>query len=292
MLHKSIALFSSGSCAVKHEDYDKTIAFFEKELSTALIHQEDLYKYTSPQRRADILLEYIANPSIDILWAFRGGEGSADVIPFLEKHADTIKLAKPKLIIGFSDITALLIYFSQRFAWPVIHGPGAFQYCANLDEISKANVLQLLNQEYKTALLTDLNPLNTAAKNYQHNNEFYLTGGNLSLLSISVKDEWELNATNKWIVVEEVDEKAHVVLRNLKYLKRVGIFDKARGLILGAMTHYDANIESRIDRGLQYFADEMELPVFRSRQFGHHAANHPLPFYLPVKLDKNYLVLC
>ena len=57
----------------------------------------------------------------------RGGEGSADLIPMLHEKQNAIKKLPPKLIMGFSDITALLLYFSQHYNWPVIHGFNARQ---------------------------------------------------------------------------------------------------------------------------------------------------------------------
>jgi muramoyltetrapeptide carboxypeptidase len=73
------------------------------------------------QRAADFNAIY-ADRSVKAVFAVRGGWGSARILPYLD--FDTIR-ANPKLLIGFSDITALHMAFAARAGFTTIHGPNA-----------------------------------------------------------------------------------------------------------------------------------------------------------------------
>ncbi|MBA2772211.1 MAG: LD-carboxypeptidase, partial [Sphingomonas sp.] len=72
-------------------------------------------------RAADVNAMY-ADESVRAVFAVRGGWGSARILPYLD--FDLIR-ANPKLLIGFSDITALHLAFAARAGFPTIHGPNA-----------------------------------------------------------------------------------------------------------------------------------------------------------------------
>src|SRR3546814_3879230 len=72
-------------------------------------------------RAADINAMY-ADDSVRAVFAVRGGWGCARILPYLDY--DLIR-ANPKLLIGFSDITALHMAFAARAGFATIHGPNA-----------------------------------------------------------------------------------------------------------------------------------------------------------------------
>ena len=76
---------------------------------------ENCWHKSTAQQRAARLVEYLLNPDVDIIWSLRGGEGSADLLPFLEAHKGQISVPITKKMLGFSDFTVLLNYFSQKF---------------------------------------------------------------------------------------------------------------------------------------------------------------------------------
>jgi muramoyltetrapeptide carboxypeptidase len=87
-------------------------------------HLSDRFGYLAGQdrdRAADLNAMY-ADDEVRAVFAVRGGWGSARILPFL----DFARIrARPKLLIGFSDITALHLAFAARAGFPTIHGPNA-----------------------------------------------------------------------------------------------------------------------------------------------------------------------
>ncbi len=274
----TIALFTSGSPTINQNDADRAVQFCNSQLNLNAVYDQSAKGYTTPEQRAAFFLHYLKDPSIKMLWALRGGEGTADIIPYLHQHKNEILKLIPKPIIGFSDITALLIYFSQQYDWPVFHGPGLMQLVdKKINQQSIASVLDLIFKD-KYNFDLDLSPLNELATQTKIP-EAKLTGGNLTLLTISIKDIWEINCDNKIIFIEDVSEKPHAIYRSLKYLQRIGKFEKAKAIILGDFLG-DNPVASaaEYDRVLQYFARDIELPVYRSERFGHGLWNLILPF--------------
>lgn len=246
-----------------------------------ITYQHDLTDALPPKQKADILLEYIFDDSIDTIWAIRGGEGSADVIPYLHAYHDQIQQLPVKTLMGYSDITALVIYFSQTYHWRCIHGGGALQW-------SNGHLPYDCQQTYDNQLLQghlpDM-PLHEAI--YLNNQPLpkqasYLTGGNLSLLNISIQDIWQLNTDNKIVLIEEVKEPIHAINRSLKYLLRIGVFDKARCLIIGDCSQDEHTHE--LHQTLRRFAHNCPCPVIKTHSFGHSSFNYPWALYQPYTL--------
>src|SRR5215475_7431910 len=84
----------------------------------------DKARYTAGDdlRRAAELTRAFADPEIKAVWAARGGYGSMRLFDLLD--GDLIGRS-PKIFIGYSDMTALSLYFYRRFGWVTFHGPMA-----------------------------------------------------------------------------------------------------------------------------------------------------------------------
>lgn len=290
---KAIALCCPASRPHNPADTEAVIQFVKKTFSCTVYSEKDTTTYLPPAERAEILMRYFQDPDIELIWALRGGEGSADLIPFFEQHRTLLKTLPKKTILGFSDITALLLYFYQEYEWPVIHGPCALDLCKDqLSEVCKNTLLDLL-MGTKSAFAIPLEPMNAAAlKNTTL--QTLLTGGNLSLLNISIKDVWEIKTEQRLLFVEDANEKPHVVLRTLKYLQHISKLNPIQGLLLGDFIGNAANPNPDAQtwhRYLQRFAEPCPFPVFCCKGFGHGFENYPLPLYKPVTLKDHWLQL-
>lgn len=253
-------------------------------------YDQHTFRSTLPSRRAEIFLSYLQDDSIKAIWSVRGGEGTADIIPFLEANARSIKVLKPKPLIGFSDFTAVLVYFNQRFDWPVMHAIGVRQmHRRSVDQMSELLTLDWLMDGKKVLKIRGLNPLNRAAV-APGALTGEMIGGNLSLIQISIQDIWELKAAGKIVLLEEVGEKPYRVARTLKYLQRINFFAGAKAIILAGFDFPDlTKFESQMmDRSMQEiltrFARDCHCPVLFSEVIGHGKVNYPVPFYVPATL--------
>jgi muramoyltetrapeptide carboxypeptidase len=259
-----------------------TKEYFQGTYGLAAVYDSHTYTPMSATKRAEALLAYLLDDDITAIWSLRGGEGSADIIPFLESNRQAIKCAKPKLLLGFSDFTPLLIYFYQHYGWPTIHAPGARQFHENtVDAQSEAMIFDwLLNQSHDINI--PLQPLNLAAHQLQKIKAPVL-GGNLSLVHIGINDIWEAKLQNSILLLEEINEKPHKIARTLKYFQRIGMLDHVKAIILAGCNFVDpAMNKSSIDsmlRMLHRFSQDCAFPVLYTEHVSHLQFNYPVPLY-------------
>lgn len=233
---------------------------------------EALFSANTVGKRFAHLEAALLNPDTKMIWSLRGGYGSAQLIPLLEK------MPKPKIhkwLMGFSDITALHLFFQQCWGWPTIHGPQAASLVDVLDEESVTRLHSFLTTQ-KNISFQDLVPLNSTAKKTRAIIA-PITGGNLSLLQTSIGTSWELESRDKIVLIEDIGERAYRTDRTLLHLKQSQVLDGAKAILLGDFS--DCNEPDGTDltnAALQNFADSLDIPVLRIAHVGHSASNWPL----------------
>ncbi len=289
----TVALTCPGSVCIDAQHPLLAQDYLLKNYQLQSVFNQETTEKTSPKARADILLSYLFDDNIKLIAALRGGEGTADILPYLHQHFDDIKKLKPKPLLGLSDFTALLIYFDQYYQWPVIHGPSPLQFALNrVEPETEIATMDLLFGNPHTMALQTLSPLNACAQETQCI-EAMLTGGNLSLIDISIKDIWEIETKHKILFFEDVNEKAHKIIRFLKYFSRIGLFKEVKAIILGDFTsdpigfteaEQDIN-KKNILNILKSFADHHQLPVLYTPHIGHGKMNMPLVYHTPYRLE-------
>jgi muramoyltetrapeptide carboxypeptidase len=278
-----IALTCPGSRCDSQHQVIQTAEYLTQKYQLRSCYQKETFEPHPAKTRAEILCQYLFDPNIRLIWMLRGGEGSADLIPMLHEKQNAIKKLPPKLIMGFSDITALLLYFSQHYNWPVIHGFNARQLALQtISPLSEKLTFDFLFNG-KCDLTLPLEPLNAAAEKNQQLTGF-ITGGNLSLINISVQDTWEIQTKDKLLFLEDVNEKPHAVLRTLKYFDRVGLFKNIQAVILGQFICAE-NQNKVMQRTLKKWSQTVDKPIWRTSHIGHGKDNAPIPFYRKCHLD-------
>ncbi len=224
-----------------------------------------------------------------MIWSLRGGYGSMRLIPHMMKWK---KPKAPKLFMGFSDVTALHIFFGQHWGWPTIHGRNVSSMSPEKKSKDRKDVASLLlgkkeNLEYK-----NLKPMNELAKK-AGTIKGEVSGGNLKLLQTSIKTSWELNARGKILFMEDVGERGYAVDRMLEQLWQAGISHKGpRALVLGDFsegTEKDGRDLTAV--ALQRFADRAPYPVFKGMKCGHGDINFSLPLGTKAELSERTLTV-
>ena len=235
--------------------------------------------------RLDHLIKALTAKDSAAIWCFKGGYGTAKLIPMLAK----IKPPTPKTLIGFSDITALHLFLNQEWGWPTLHAPVLWQLLHGKVEPSSAEkVKQFLLQKHAPKF--KLKPLNAAAKDYSGSAQ--IIGGNLALLQTSIGTMWEAKPKGKFLFIEEVDEHAYRVDRMLQHLKQAGVFAGVKGVLLGDFTFDTLPDEvKKIDTLLKAGAADFPAPVFRLANIGHGKINDPLVLGAKAQIRKNMLTL-
>ncbi len=244
---------------------------------------QDLLSANSYERRLAHLIDALININSKAIWCLKGGYGTAELIPALQE------LTPPhtqKLVIGFSDITALHLFLTQEWGWQTVHGPVLWQItkkCISPDSIER--IMDLLKGNL-TALTHSLEPCN---KHKTESLNGTLTGGNLKLLQTSIGTSWQAVTKDKILLIEEVDESAYRIDRTLLHMKQAGIFDNIRALLIGDMEQEPGSCETT-DAVLARFAGSLHVPAYRIRDVGHAREHRPIILNSDVTVQDNRLI--
>lgn len=249
------------------------------------------YHSNSDEKRFEQLKAALLNESENsIIWILRGGYGSARLLDELDK----LPIPKhQKVFIGFSDVTALHLFLSQKWGWKTIHGAGISQLVDKkwaVDNFLK--IAEMIHNPTQSPLfLNDLKPLNLLASKAENNAlHGQLTGGNLTIFESSIGTRWQAKTADKIVFLEEIGEKGYRIDRSLYHCYQAGIFDKVKAVILGQFQLPD---DQTISIALHRFADEMNqknISVFKSEQFGHGSTNYPLVYKAEAVIEGNNLI--
>lgn len=299
--HCVVALVCTGTPCSSESEPKEAAIYLMKHYGVQVRYHTDTYHSLPARARADILMRYLMDERVDVIWSMRGGEGTADILPYLELQARLLRQSSSKLLIGFSDFTPLLIYFHQRYAWPVIHGIGARQLPKRtINHLSETMTLNWLRNISDQIEISSLKPLNFSAY-VPAKIQGRIVGGNLSLLQISIGDIWQFDVRGKIVLLEEVNEKPYKVIRTLKHLHRIGFFEGVKAILLAGFdfpnlttVENDTMHRSMLHVFLQ-FGREISIPLFYTALIGHGQTNYPVPFYADVELvcgEKPLLRIC
>jgi muramoyltetrapeptide carboxypeptidase len=237
---------------------------------------------TDQQRLADFQLA-INQPSIKAILPLRGGYGCSRILDQIDFSP---LFTYPKWIIGFSDITAILVHLDS-IGISAIHGPMPHNYMQEGGDEALEKLHQLLFEGHFSIELK-VHPLNKLGEISAP-----LIGGNLSLLVHLLGSSSFPNPAGKILVIEEIGEKLYHVDRMLVQLKRAGVFKQLAGLLVGGFTDCkEANL--RMGRSVEELilehTAECNFPIVFDFPIGHIPNNYPLPFgkkiNLLVKKDK------
>lgn len=185
--------------------------------------------------RAAALLELAVDPSIDVIWAARGGYGAARLLPMLEQLTTTSGIPPRKLLVGYSDITVLHEFLRKRWGWSTLHAPmpAADLSVINSDEwratveLVKGTRPSLSYEQPCLKFITSLPAKSLAAE---------LIGGNLSLWASLMGTAYQPSARGKFLFLEDLSEPFYRIDRMFTQVVQSGCMDGALGLILGDFT--------------------------------------------------------
>ncbi|WP_430411378.1 S66 peptidase family protein [Kordia sp.] len=174
--------------------------------------------------------QFLDDEQIDAIWCARGGYGTIRVIDALDFSRF---VAKPKWIIGYSDVTVLHSK-AQQLNFETLHASMPINVAKNSTE-SIESLRKVLFSE----------PLNytipSVSYNKKGNAKGELIGGNLSMLYSMTGSDLNLDTKGKILFLEDLDEYLYHIDRMLMNLKRNGYFDGLAGLIIGGMTDMHDN---------------------------------------------------
>jgi muramoyltetrapeptide carboxypeptidase len=230
------------------------------------------------ERRLAELQQALSDSAIKAVLVARGGYGSGRLLPPLEKWSAP---REPKILLGYSDISSLLIFAQQRWGWVTFHGP-----------VVAKDIGDRLGERGQSSLkraLTDPQPLGCLKPEgmvtlHPGKARGPLVGGCLSLINCTLGTPYQLKTEGCILYLEDVGELLYSLDRMLTHLRQAGLFKKVRGLLIGPLKDAHDSPEV-IEEMLKDVLGDLAVPMLFGFPSGHTEDSLTIPLGLPVTLD-------
>jgi muramoyltetrapeptide carboxypeptidase len=242
------------------------------------------------ERAVDVNAMY-ADSDVRAILAIRGGWGCARILPFLDY---AVIRANPKLLIGYSDITALHLAVAARGGAITLHAPnGASAWGAQ-------SVTSFKEIAFDGAMPTYSNPAATEDRLAQRKWRVQtitpgvargrLLGGNLTVLTALVGTPYFPDFRGAILLLEDVDEAEYRVDRMLTQLALAGILSSVAGVVFGHCTDCKGSSSGvyggfTISDVLRQHLGALGVPAFQGSFFGHLENQFTLPLGTLAEID-------
>lgn len=254
-------------------------------------HVFDRYGYlagTDVDRAADLNAMF-ADSSVNAIMAMHGGWGCARLLPLLDY--DLIR-RNPKVLVGYSDITALLLGIYAQTGLVTMHGPvGAVTwnpFTVNYlrQTLMEAQAVLMDNPHDKGDLLaqakdriTTLHPGKARGR---------LLGGNLTVLSHLMGSKYLPDWKGSILFLEDVGEDVYRMDRMITQLKLAGVLDEISGFVFGKCTDCDPGKGYGSLTMEDLFRDHivpLKKPAYSGAMIGHITHKFTVPVGIEAEID-------
>jgi muramoyltetrapeptide carboxypeptidase len=233
----------------------------------------------SDRRRAEALTAALQEDDTRAVWCIRGGYGSARLLRLL----DLPRLRRrPKLLIGFSDVTALLMQLARPGGFVTIHGPVVVQ----LPRL-RAGDLRWLETLLFAPHAPQCVPLGRVRTLAPGTAEGVLAAGNLAILASLAGTPFAPDLRGAVLCLEDVNEEAYRLDRLFWQIGTAGLLNGVRGVVVGELTDCTPAGTGRHSarRVLERAVAALGVPALSGAAFGHGRRNLALPVGVRVRLD-------
>lgn len=250
--------------------------------SSGIFSQEGYLAGSDAQRLRD-LQGAIQDPTVDAILCARGGFGATRLLPQLELNEIA---AANKLIVGFSDITALHSLWAKAGVRS-LHAPMVAALGKSSEGIRGRWIEALEHPELP--LTWELEAFESAGNGAV---EGRLIGGNLAVLGALNGTPYAPPLDGAILFFEDVGERPYRIDRMLTTLSQAGWFDRIGGLILGAFTEGDPGPDGvSIEEVMLRQFEGASFPVLTGFPAGHIDENMPLPLGATARIVGNRLLV-
>lgn len=228
------------------------------------------------QRAADFNAQ-LADPTVKAIWCARGGYGTVRIIDLIDFD---LLLSNPKWIIGFSDVTVLHNHINT-LQMQTLHAIMAFSVPTCTAESISSLKQTLFGQQVSFVIAGNSN--NIVGKAVGE-----IVGGNLSIIYSLLGSKSSIDTKGKILFLEDLDEYLYHVDRMMYNLKRNGLLEDLKALVIGGMTQMHDNeipFGQNVQQIILSIVKEYNYPVVFDFPSGHLPEN--LALRLGATIDLN-----
>jgi muramoyltetrapeptide carboxypeptidase len=248
---------------------------------------------TDKERAAD-LNEMFLNPHVKAIFCVNGGYGCTRILNLLDYKGIE---RNPKILVGFSDVSAILNAIQQKANLVTFHGPYSrtIKYDYNSSQFNSIAVNPASNFVIESSE-EDLKKSTEKAEYSRYTITSgsaigQLIGGNLTIITSLIGTNYQLDFTNKIVFIEEVGEEPYRIDRMLTQLIEAGELQKAAGIAFGIFQDCEKSDRTYAPNSflLKEVIEErikpLNIPAVYGLSFGHNKNNFTIPIGINAKLN-------
>lgn len=241
--------------------------------------------------RLDDLHAMVRDRDVAAIWAARGGSGCLALLPYIDYAA---MRRYPKVLIGYSDVTALHLALYRHAGLITFHGPVASSTFSDFSVVQLQAVLMEAQPRWtfhipEAALASAIEEPQFAPRTFRGGvAQGRLSGGNLSTLCALVGTRYAAPAKGHLLFIEEVSEAPYRIDRLLTQLRYAGALESAAGVLLGVFQKCESppgEASLTLAQTLDDHFSKSRVPAGYGYAVGHIPQQYTLPVGARARLD-------
>ena len=242
-------------------------------------HASDRVGYLagSDRDRLNDINRALRDPKIDAIWCLRGGYWMMRILSGIDYDAMS---RTPKVIIGYSDVTALHAAVQRKCRLVTYHGPTAREPMTDMSRDSLRRAI--VEQTDSCGVAPNAREINAGVA------EGRLVGGNLAVLTSLCGTPFAPDLSDGILILEDINEPVYRIDRMLQQLKLAGAFNGCRAIVFGECVKCpdDAGGGGRaFDEVLGEIAHSLGVPCLAGIPVGHIAEQWTIPLGAMATID-------
>jgi muramoyltetrapeptide carboxypeptidase len=244
--------------------------------------KEDGYSAGTAQERAYDINAMFADKDVHAILSSHGGNVVNSCLEFLDWQ---VIRENPKILMGFSDLTVLLLAIYRKVRLVTFHGnmviwhfgmsPTDYDREEFLDRLVHGQIGVIRkNSDWRTIRGTGTV-------------EGRLLGGHFGQLTLLFGTPYWPNVAETILFLEFTEYWPEVLEARFQQMKQMGIFEKVRGVVVGHLASAPKEQEYQAEELLRKVTYESDFPILRTDDFGHQCPNTVLPVGVRARLDAN-----
>ncbi|MBI1859155.1 MAG: LD-carboxypeptidase [Candidatus Melainabacteria bacterium] len=265
---------------------------YKVEIGNSVVNKKTVYQYLSGDDEARLfdLMGFWLDTSIDAIFCLKGGYGSLRLLKKINFEA--LKKVK-KIILGFSDITVLLLALYAKTNQITFHGPlvGAHFLKRNYIPSDKRSAKHMFNILKDPAYKFSYNSKDDGVVLHPGKATGHLIGGNLTSICSMLGTDYLPDFKNSILFLEDCNEHKYTIDRMLMQMNNAGLLKGVAGIVFGSFYNSGFTSKKQVAKLLRDVVHDFNIPMIYYFPCGHGSQNYTLPIGRKVMLDADKLTL-
>lgn len=230
-------------------------------------------------RRVADLTRALSDPRYAAVFLACGGYGAQRTLQFMDWSK--VDASAPKVVVGYSDVTALLEAIAVKLGWVSLFGPmvACGGFWQGPDEYDFKALMELVFTPEKVKEL-NFPGFRTVVPGTA---EGLTLGGTATLVAASFGTDTSYPARDAIVFLEDVDEFPFRLDRVLTQIRRSSYLEGVAGIVLGTFT--ECGDPDHVDRLLAERFGDLGVPVLAGANIGHNTEMQTYPIGVHARLD-------